>query len=212
MGAWSSVRWADQEVIMAKVAVVRAKARALARGYKGDERGLVKLILETIGKDAHLAFELCRASKKAVLAMSKKEIESMLPRLCSWETTDCFGSFVSGVAWREGRLTDADIARWARSESLWVRRAALVSTVPLNQKARGATAPKGEAKKTLEVCEMLLDDREDMVVKAMSWALRVLCVPDPESARRFAAKHGERLAARAKRELGNKLRTGLKNP
>lgn len=70
----------------------------------------------------------------------------------------------------------------------------------------------GDAKRTLAVCEMLIDDRDDMVVKAMSWALRALAQRDPKSAERFVEKNRSRLAARAVREVGNKLRTGLKNP
>jgi 3-methyladenine DNA glycosylase AlkD len=51
-----------------------------------------------------------------------------------------------------------------------------------------------------------------MVVKALSWALRVLSEHDPKAVRDFLAKHDARLAARVKRETNNKLRTGLKNP
>ena len=62
------------------------------------------------------------------------------------------------------------------------------------------------------MCEKLIDDRDDMVVKAMSWALRAPAVRDEKATRRFVDKHRERLAARVVREVGNKLRTGLKNP
>jgi 3-methyladenine DNA glycosylase AlkD len=51
-----------------------------------------------------------------------------------------------------------------------------------------------------------------MVVKAMSWALRELVVHDPAAVRGFLQEHGSTLAPRVKREVGNKLLTGLKNP
>jgi 3-methyladenine DNA glycosylase AlkD len=51
-----------------------------------------------------------------------------------------------------------------------------------------------------------------MVVKALSWALRELVPHDPEAVQGFLAVYEERLAARVKREVGNKLTTGLKNP
>jgi hypothetical protein len=51
-----------------------------------------------------------------------------------------------------------------------------------------------------------------MVVKAMSWALRGLVVHDPEAVRQFIGEHEDVLAARVKREVRNKLATGLKNP
>jgi len=49
-------------------------------------------------------------------------------------------------------------------------------------------------------------------VKAMSWALRELVQHDPKAVRGFLAKHEDALAARVKREVRNKLTTGLKNP
>jgi 3-methyladenine DNA glycosylase AlkD len=91
---------------------------------------------------------------------------------------------------------------------MWWRRNALVTTVPLNVAATG----KGDAARTLAICRLLLDDRDDMVVKAMSWALRALSVRDPSAAERFLAQNEDRLAPRAKRELRHKLATGVKNP
>jgi len=111
-----------------------------------------------------------------------------------------------------GQVPDALIARWARSRDRWWRRAALVSTVPLNLPARGARAEQGDAPRSLAVCELLVADRDDMVVKALSWALRELARRDPQAVRAFVQAHGPDLAARVRREVDNKLRTGLKNP
>ena len=49
-----------------------------------------------------------------------------------------------------------------------------------------------------------------MVVKALSWALRELVVRDPGAVRTFLDEHD--LAARVRREVTNKLQTGLKQP
>jgi 3-methyladenine DNA glycosylase AlkD len=196
-----------------RVPRIRAQARAIAREHKHAPATLVDkgIELALTGNDP-LGFECFRAAPKAVALMSPAQIQRLLPVLSGWCSTDCFGSFISGVAWRQGVLTDQHILAWTRSEHLWTRRAALVSTVPLNQPARGATAPRGEARRTLAVCERLIDDREDMIVKGLSWALRVLAVKDPEAVVAFVDKHRERLAARVIRETNNKLRTGLKNP
>ena len=66
--------------------------------------------------------------------------------------------------------------------------------------------------KVIEVCTRLSADHEDMVVKALSWALRELSKKHPEQARRFVAKHRPVLAARVIREVENKLTTGRKAP
>jgi 3-methyladenine DNA glycosylase AlkD len=84
-----------------------------------------------------------------------------------------------------------------------------VSTVALNVRSHGGT---GDTGRTLAVCEMLVDDPDDMVYKALSWALRELVVHDPQAVRAFLEQHDAVLAAQVKREVINKLETGLKNP
>jgi 3-methyladenine DNA glycosylase AlkD len=129
--------------------------------------------------------------------------------MATWDQVDVFGCFLSGPAWREGNVVDAEIHRWAKSSDRWWRRAALVSTVPLNNKTRGGS---GNAKRTLDVCRLLISDRDDMVVKAMSWALRELAKRDAAAVQTFINKYRDQLAPRVLREVGNKLRTGKKNP
>ena len=62
------------------------------------------------------------------------------------------------------------------------------------------------------VCEALVKDRDDMVVKGMSWALRDLLKRDRQAVERFLEEHEGELAALVKREVRNKLTTGVKNP
>jgi 3-methyladenine DNA glycosylase AlkD len=59
---------------------------------------------------------------------------------------------------------------------------------------------------------MLAADHEDMVVKGLSWALRQLVYFDRSAVQEFLQEHDAVLAGRVKREVGNKLRTGLKYP
>jgi 3-methyladenine DNA glycosylase AlkD len=80
--------------------------------------------------------------------------------------------------------------------------------VPLNAKSHGNGF---RTKETLAIASLLIDDREDMVVKALSWALRVLASRDPKAVRKFLDTNADRLAARVKRETNTKLVTGTKN-
>jgi 3-methyladenine DNA glycosylase AlkD len=127
----------------------------------------------------------------------------------NWAAVDTFACYLSGPSWREGQVSDALIQCWARSQDRWWRRAAVVSTVALNNKARGG---RGDTSRTLMICEMLHADYDDMVVKALSWALRELSKREPEAVRKFLRYHGNKLAPRVTREVNNKLKTGLKNP
>jgi 3-methyladenine DNA glycosylase AlkD len=58
----------------------------------------------------------------------------------------------------------------------------------------------------------LVSDHDDMVIKALSWALRALAKSDPASVTAFLEEHNARLAARVLREVRHKLQTGRKNP
>lgn len=155
------------------------------------------------------AYELVHYHRPALQALDAAMLERLGEGMDDWPATDTFAPYLAGVAWREGQIGDEVIHRWVRSEDRWWRRAALVSTVALNIRARGGT---GDAPRTLAVCELLVDDEDDMVVKALSWALRALITWDEDAVRTFLAVHEGVLAARVKREVRNKLETGLKNP
>jgi 3-methyladenine DNA glycosylase AlkD len=155
------------------------------------------------------AFELIAGHRQAFQRIGEAELEEFGQGIDSWWSVDSFARTLSGPAWLEGQVTDELIHRWAVSKDLWWRRAALVSTVALNMRSRGG---QGDVPRTLAVCRMLADDHEDMVVKGLSWALRELVPHDPAAVQAFLEEHQDRLAARVKREVRNKLATGLKNP
>ncbi|MCH8815237.1 MAG: DNA alkylation repair protein [Chloroflexi bacterium] len=192
---------------------VRAVRREYSKRIKGAERReVVELAKELYRqRQVHRFFgdELIAYHEGTLKTLSPRAIESLGKGMDSWDQVDCFGGYLSGPAWREGLIGDETIHKWAESPDRWWRRAALVSTVALNTKTRGGT---GDAKRTLAVCERLIDDRDDMVVKAMSWALRTLSACDRRAVRTFVDEHRSDLAARVVREVENKLRTGLKNP
>jgi 3-methyladenine DNA glycosylase AlkD len=186
--------------------VSRRQAKEIVkRLHDASDAEVLRAALEA---DVWLGFEILRAAPRAIAAAKLSDLEAFAVGMASWAHVDCFASFAGGVAWREGVIDDGVIARWARSPDRWWRRAALVSTVPLNCRARGAGPP--QPARTLAVCEFLVDDRDDMVVKAMSWALRELAKRDPKSVRRFLREQGDRLGARVRREVTSKLATGLK--
>ena len=155
------------------------------------------------------SYELIQHHPEALGSLDATALEKLGSGNDSWGEVDAFACYLSGPAWRERQVPDALIGRWASSSNRWWRRTALVSTVPLNSKARGGN---GDARRTLNICKMLIADRDDMVVKALSWALRELSKRDPKAVRKFLREHDGVLAARVVREVGNKLQTGLKNP
>jgi 3-methyladenine DNA glycosylase AlkD len=191
---------------------VRAVRRRYSRRLREAPAELVLAVASRLmDKYGHRgdAYELIRTHPAAFASLGAAELEAWGQGINSWWTVDGFARTLAGPAWLAGQIDDEVIDRWAHSSDRWWRRAALVSTVALNVRSHGGT---GDTARTLAVCRQLVDDHDDMVVKAMSWALRELVVHDPESVREFLAEHEQALAARVKREVTSKLTTGLKNP
>jgi 3-methyladenine DNA glycosylase AlkD len=188
----------------------RAFSRALERT---DGRSVIRAAtrLVQIPRRGHrfVAYELIRHHDGAAGLIDARTLARLGRGMDSWDAVDCFGIYLSGPAWQRRRVSDSAIHGWARSPNVWWRRAALVSTIPLNSKAHGGSE---DVRRTLRVCRMLESDREPMVVKALSWALRELAKREPAAVRAFLAERRGRLAALVVREVRNKLDTGLKNP
>ncbi|MDD5083381.1 MAG: DNA alkylation repair protein [Candidatus Moranbacteria bacterium] len=80
----------------------------------------------------------------------------------NWDLVDVTAHKIVGAY-----LQDKDhsiLLRLARSESLWERRIAIVSTFSF--------IAKGESKTALSIAEMLLQDTHDLIHKAVGWMLR----------------------------------------
>ncbi|MBF6145723.1 DNA alkylation repair protein [Nocardia nova] len=80
----------------------------------------------------------------------------------NWDLVDVSAENILGP-WLLERPRDL-LDELARSESLWERRVALLTTF--------AFIKAGDASTTFALCERLLDDRRDLIQKAVGWMLR----------------------------------------
>ena len=194
-------------------ASVRGIAGDLARRLREEPHTAVELasrLVESGGYDERtLAYLLLSRHRAALASLHANQVEALGAGIDNWGSVDAYCTLVAGPAWLAGQLGDEVIDRWSRSTDRWWRRASLVSTIAPNKKRAGST---GDAAGTLALCERLADDRDDMVVKAVSWALRALSRLDPGAVRAFLDAHDDVLAARVRREVRHNLETGLKNP
>ncbi|GDX79266.1 hypothetical protein LBMAG42_10770 [Deltaproteobacteria bacterium] len=155
------------------------------------------------------AYQLLESVPRLRRSLSREAVLALAAGNDNWCSVDTYGTYLAGPAWREGVLTDADIAAWSASPDRWLRRTAIVSTIALNIKARGG---RGDVPRTLAVCARHVSERDDMVQKGLSWAVRACIEHDAEAVAEFLTEHDAALAGRVKREVRNKLRTGKKNP
>jgi 3-methyladenine DNA glycosylase AlkD len=192
---------------------IRAVLRPLARSLRREPGAAVLVMARAlVATDVHearqMAWELIGGRPDVVAALDATTVEALGAGNDNWATVDSFSVHVAGPAWRDGVVGDEDVARWARDADRWWRRTALVATVALNLRSRGG---RGDVPRTLAVCTMLAADRDAMVAKALSWALRSLTGVDERAVRAFLVEHGDTLAPLVRREVGNKLATGRKS-
>jgi len=174
-----------------------------------DKLDLIKrLVDQDIFELQQIAFEYLQSQKNLYKSLTEEYIESIEKNLDNWISVDYFGAIVVGCAWRENFVSIEKVKNYLKSDNYWIRRIAIVATVSLNQKARGGF---GDSKRTLEICRLVVDDHEEMIIKALSWSLRELAKIDKEPVVKFVNEFENRLHKKVLREVKNKLETGLKN-
>jgi 3-methyladenine DNA glycosylase AlkD len=101
----------------------------------------------------------------------------------NWATTDAIcGALIGPLVVRHPAL-DVRMRTWARDRNMWVRRAAIVGLIP--------RARKGESLDLLyEIARRLHGDREDLIQKAVGWALREAGKADPSRLERYLRANG----------------------
>lgn len=120
-----------------KAAEVDAVARdAAARLRDRGPRDAVRVAHALAGSRTldgrQVAYGLLARSRDAAAALTAADVERLGRGNDNWVSADTFACLVAGPAWREGRVSDARVHRWARSRDRWWWRTALVSTVALN--------------------------------------------------------------------------------
>jgi 3-methyladenine DNA glycosylase AlkD len=187
-------------------AVVRDIAKQLQDAPPEDVLRLADVVIDAgtfEGRQA--AYEIIYRHRGAMAALTAEHVERLGRGMDNWASVDAFAGTISGPLWAKGRLEDETVARWAKSPDRWWRRAAVVSTVVLSRESNGEASAR-----VIAMCELVASDRNDMVAKALSWALRALSVVDRDAVIAFVERHGAELPARVRREVATKLETGLK--
>jgi 3-methyladenine DNA glycosylase AlkD len=100
-------------------------------------------------------------------------------RINNWDLVDLTAPAIVGThLLNRSRVV---LRRLARSKSLWERRIAIVATL--------AFIRENQFAETFEIAERLLDDRHDLIHKAVGWMLREVGKRDEPALRRFLDRH-----------------------
>ncbi len=184
---------------------VRNVRKYYSRLYRDAPPRTMLAIAESLFFDQGYRFvpyELIFYHEGCIDLLSSDRVKALGQGINDWSSTDIFAHYISGPAWKQGVISDEMIEAWINSPIIWWRRAAVVSTIYLY----------GDVDRMLKYSEILVEDKEDKIIKALSWVLRSAIKYDSGAVEKFLSDHDTELAARIKREVRNKLDTGLKNP
>ena len=158
--------------------------RKVAAKYKGLAlEDLQKLLDNNIHECRLTALFILVAKYKKADDLEKKEIVEFYIKntrsINNWDLVDSSAPYILG-----NYLLDKDksiLYTLAKSASLWERRIAMLST--------HAFIRNNEFEDTLKIAEILLDDKHDLIHKAVGWMLREVGNRDLKAEECFLQKH-----------------------
>ncbi len=110
-----------------------------------------------------------------------KFIKPRLKYMKTWDQVDNFSSQILGKILLKYPRMEREIMRLSDSDNIWLRRIAIVSTLPLIK--------QGNIKLTMQLAEKYVYDENDYIQKATGWMLREAGKQKPEIVKRFILKH-----------------------
>lgn len=128
-----------------------------------------------------------------------EEVKRWVPMFDSWAIADHVCK-----AGEKRLVADPDrigeIEEWTQDPNFWVKRAALVMTLPWAKLPNPKPAELATREVILGWAATYCDDREWFIQKSVSWWLRTLSKHDPERVRTFISDHGERMKTFARKD------------
>jgi 3-methyladenine DNA glycosylase AlkD len=158
--------------------------RALVREYRGVSLDAAATLLRSEWHEARLLALLLLAdayrrgdadAREGIYRLYLKNLD----RVNNWDLVDLSAPNIVGAHLLEGDRSLLD--ELARSEVLWERRIAIIATQHLIR--------KGDFSATLRIAEVLVDDRHDLIHKAVGWMLREVGNRDRAAEEAFLRRH-----------------------
>lgn len=166
------------------------QSRKLAKKYTSMSLADVKKLLQSkIHEERLVALLVIVERYKSDPDKTARFYLDNLKHVNNWDLVDLTAPNILG-AHLLGR-DRAILYRLARSDVLWERRVAIISTY--------AFIRQGDFSDTLKIAEILLSDRHDLMHKAVGWMLREVGKRDLATEEEFLQKHCKRMPRTALR-------------
>lgn len=168
------------------------QTRSVANSYKNLEFAEVQKLFNSPFHEARLCaaiilnlqFKASKSSeeRKKIFDFYLKQVKA--ERINNWDIVDV------SAPWMGVYLLDVDdpmplLIKFSKSKSLWQRRVSIILTFALIR--------AGDPEPTLIISEALLQDKEDLIHKAVGWMLRELGKKDVMLLRGFLKQHSHEM-------------------
>lgn len=131
-------------------------------------------------------------------------LQGWVPDFDAWAVADhACGAIALRLVAEPSRLDQVET--WIKKPNLWVRRAAMVSTLPWARTKSPDSVQIETRERILGWAEQILSDQDWFAQKCVAWWLRELSRNDPDRTRAFLEKHGAQMKAFARREAAKHL-------
>jgi 3-methyladenine DNA glycosylase AlkD len=169
------------------IGVMVPQSRRVAKKFNQLPLGEVRTLLYSRVHEERLVALLILAWRYSSASSSREKEEIVkfyldhIKRVNNWDLVDLSAPNILGA-----HLVDRDgrrrlLYRLAGSENVWERRIAIVATHHFIR--------NGDFSDTLKIAEMLLQDRHDLIHKAVGWMLREVGKRDAAAEKEFLEKH-----------------------
>jgi 3-methyladenine DNA glycosylase AlkD len=154
-----------------KTAAVKKIAQKYQRAIKGRDKGDIFALCENLlqsgyGEEAFIAFEWAYSLRKEYESADFQVFEGWVQKYVdNWAKCDTLCNHTIGAFIEEYPGFIENLKGWARSENRWLKRASAVTLI--------LPARKGDfLKDVLEISDILLKDKDDLVQKGYGWMLK----------------------------------------
>jgi 3-methyladenine DNA glycosylase AlkD len=163
--------------------------RALAKKYKDVElKELQELISDKYHEYRQMAlFILVNKYKKAKQEIEKKDLVDFYLKnrkyVNNWDLVDCSAPYITG-----DYFFDKDkkiLYGYVKSKELWEKRIAVLSTFGFIK--------NNSFEDALKIAEILLEDKHDLIHKAVGWMLREVGNKNKDLEKKFLDKHVKKM-------------------
>jgi 3-methyladenine DNA glycosylase AlkD len=194
-GAFDASRYFRGAVDLGFYNVGTGAIRALARAIHAEHRDAWTLddaiaFADGLIEDRHL--EVKSIGIEVLARYRRRFAPRLLPiwkrwlaenHSANWATTDAICGALIGPLILEHPALATRLRVWSRDRNMWVRRASIVGLIPLARRGHSLDL-------VYETAKRLYVDQEDLIQKAVGWALREAGKTDPARLERYLRAHG----------------------